>query len=49
MNDFYNASVWEKAWKDDSDTIVYMMRRAGIDPVRSFDHKAKTFNEQSCR
>jgi 2-polyprenyl-3-methyl-5-hydroxy-6-metoxy-1,4-benzoquinol methylase len=47
MNDFFNASIWEKAWKDDSDTVVNKMRRAGIDPARSFDHKAKTFNEQS--
>ncbi|WP_159888335.1 class I SAM-dependent methyltransferase [Paenibacillus puerhi] len=47
MNDFFNAFIWEEAWKDDFDTIVNKMRRAGIDPARSFDHKAKTFNEQS--
>ncbi|MGG4498401.1 class I SAM-dependent methyltransferase [Brevibacillus reuszeri] len=47
MNDFFNAAIWEEAWEDDSDTIVKMMKRAGIDPTRSFDHKAKTFNEQS--
>lgn len=47
MNDFFNAAIWEKAWKDDSDTAANKMRRAGIDPSRSFDHKAKSFNEQS--
>ncbi|MGG6313654.1 class I SAM-dependent methyltransferase [Paenibacillus macerans] len=47
MNDFFNAAIWEKAWKDDSDTAINKMRRAGIDPARSFDQKAKTFNEQS--
>lgn len=47
MNDFFNASIWEDAWKNDSETVVNKMRRAGIDPARSFDHKAKTFNEQS--
>jgi SAM-dependent methyltransferase len=47
MNGFFNAFIWEEAWKDDSDTVVNKMRRAGIDPARSFDHKAKTFNEQS--
>lgn len=47
MNDFYNATIWEEAWKYDSETVVNKMRRAGIDPARSFDHKAKTFNEQS--
>jgi len=47
MNDFFNASIWEEAWKDDSATVINKMRRAGIDPARSFDSKAKTFNEQS--
>jgi len=47
MNDFFNAAVWEKAWKDDSDTSAKKMSRAGIDPARSFDHKARAFNEQS--
>ncbi|MBB3109693.1 SAM-dependent methyltransferase [Paenibacillus phyllosphaerae] len=47
MNDFFNAAVWEKAWKEDSDTGINKMRSAGIDPTRAFDQKAKTFNEQS--
>lgn len=47
MNDFFNAALWEKVWKEDSDTIASKMRKAGIDPSRSFDPKAKTFNEQS--
>lgn len=47
MNDFYNAALWEKAWKDESDLKSSRMKKNGIDPARSFDHKAKTFNEQS--
>lgn len=47
MNDFFNAAVWEKAWKDDADLKLDRMKRKGIDPTRSFDHKAKIFNEQS--
>lgn len=47
MNDFYNAAVWEKVWKDDSDFKLDRMKRKGIDHTRSFDHKAKKFNEQS--
>ncbi|MFF2907820.1 class I SAM-dependent methyltransferase [Paenibacillus sp. NPDC057934] len=45
MNNFFDAANWEKAWKDDS--VLKKMRGAGVDPTRSFDHKAKTFNEQS--
>ncbi|NOU88208.1 methyltransferase domain-containing protein [Paenibacillus sp. LMG 31460] len=47
MNDFFNAAIWEKAWKDESDLNINRMKKNGIDPTRSFDHKAKTFNEQS--
>lgn len=47
MNDFFNESIWEKAWKDRGDTIVNKMKKAGIEPARAFDHKAKSFNEQS--
>ncbi|TVX98597.1 class I SAM-dependent methyltransferase [Cohnella terricola] len=47
MNDFFNAALWEKAWKDESDLKIGRMKKNGIDPARSFDHKAKTFNEQS--
>lgn len=47
MNDFFDAAVWEKAWKDDADMKFDRMKRNGIDPTRSFDHKAKIFNEQS--
>ncbi|NUU61211.1 methyltransferase domain-containing protein [Paenibacillus agri] len=45
MNNFFDAANWEKAWKDDS--LLKKMKKAGVDPTRSFDHKAKTFNEQS--
>ncbi|MGW9531016.1 class I SAM-dependent methyltransferase [Paenibacillus terrae] len=47
MNDFFNAAIWEKAWKDESDLKINRMKKNGIDPARSFDDKAKTFNEQS--
>ncbi|WP_068618197.1 class I SAM-dependent methyltransferase [Paenibacillus tuaregi] len=39
--------MWEKAWKDHGDTLVNNMRKAGIEPARAFDQKAKSFNEQS--
>lgn len=47
MNNFFNAAIWEQVWKDDADTAANKMRKAGIDPSRSFDPKAKSFNEQS--
>ncbi|WP_166246534.1 class I SAM-dependent methyltransferase [Paenibacillus turpanensis] len=47
MDDFYNAKVWEKAWKDATDLIFANMKKNGIDLTRSFDQKAKVFNEQS--
>ncbi|MCR2805722.1 class I SAM-dependent methyltransferase [Paenibacillus soyae] len=47
MNDFYNADAWEKAWKESGDNAADKMKKAGIDPTRSFDPKAKSFNEQS--
>lgn len=47
MNDFFAAVSWEKAWKDESDFKLNKMKKNGIDPSRSFDPKAKTFNEQS--
>jgi SAM-dependent methyltransferase len=47
MNDFFNEALWEKAWKDHGDTIVNKMKKAGIAPAKAFDHKAKSFNEQS--
>jgi SAM-dependent methyltransferase len=47
MNDFFNAAIWEKAWKDHGDTIVNKMKKVGIVPAKAFDHKAKSFNEQS--
>lgn len=47
MNDFFNEAIWEQAWKDHGDTVVNMMKKAGIEPARAFDHKARSFNEQS--
>ncbi|SDY23802.1 Methyltransferase domain-containing protein [Evansella caseinilytica] len=47
MNDFFNAAMWETVWKDESALKIDRMKKNGIDPARSFDHKANTFNEQS--
>lgn len=47
MNDFFNEAIWEKAWKEHGERVVNKMKKTGIDPTRTFDHKAKTFNEQS--
>lgn len=47
MNDFYDAAIWEKAWKENSDLKIERMKKNGIDPTRTFDHKAKVFNAQS--
>lgn len=46
-NDFFNAELWEKAWKDHGDTVINKMKQVGISPANAFDHKAKTFNAQS--
>ncbi|WP_248930998.1 class I SAM-dependent methyltransferase [Paenibacillus hamazuiensis] len=46
-NELFNENVWEKAWKEDRHTAVNKMKQAGIDPVHTFDHKAKAFNEQA--
>ncbi|CAM4483645.1 MAG: class I SAM-dependent methyltransferase [Paenibacillus macerans] len=46
-NDFFNEAAWEQAWKEDTHTAVNKMKNAGIDPVRTFDDKAKSFNEQA--
>lgn len=46
IHDFFNESLWEKAWKEDPYTGVNKMKKAGIDPTHSFDDKATEFNEQ---
>jgi len=47
MNDFFNTGMWERAWREESDSKINRMKQNGIDPTRSFDDKAKSFNEQS--
>jgi SAM-dependent methyltransferase len=47
MNHFYDEAAWEKEWKDHGDSVANKLAGAGVDPSRSFDSKAKTFNEQS--
>ncbi|WP_379131719.1 class I SAM-dependent methyltransferase [Paenibacillus sp. sgz500958] len=46
INELFNEQVWEKAWKEDPLSMGNKMKRAGVDFTRSFDHKAKTFNEE---
>ncbi|WP_375295508.1 MULTISPECIES: class I SAM-dependent methyltransferase [Paenibacillus] len=47
MKELWDENVWETAWKEDAHTAVNKMKQAGIDPARSFDNKAKAFNEQA--
>ncbi|WP_433940130.1 class I SAM-dependent methyltransferase [Paenibacillus lautus] len=47
LNDFFNEAIWEQAWKEHGDSVINKMKKAGIEPARAFDHKARTFNEQS--
>ncbi|UQZ32640.1 SAM-dependent methyltransferase [Paenibacillus sp. PK3_47] len=44
--DLFNPAVWEKAWKEDEGTTSNRMKRAGVDPTRSFDSKARVFDEE---
>jgi len=44
--DLFNEQVWEQAWKEDPQAMGNKMKRAGVDFTRSFDHKAKAFNEE---
>ncbi len=47
MNDLYDEATWEKAWKDYGDSVERKLAGAGIVQSRSFDSKAKVFDEQS--
>ncbi|MFC4596708.1 class I SAM-dependent methyltransferase [Cohnella hongkongensis] len=47
MSHFFNEAVWEKEWKDHGENVRRKMKKAGIEPAKAFDHKAKSFNEQS--
>lgn len=46
-NEFFSHEVWEQAWKERGDATLSRLKQAGISPANTFDHKAKTFNEQS--
>jgi SAM-dependent methyltransferase len=41
-----DARFWEEAWNNDPNTFSNRMKKAGLDPAHSFDHKAKEFNKQ---
>ncbi|RCW51669.1 hypothetical protein DFP97_1019 [Paenibacillus prosopidis] len=47
MSELFDADNWEKAWRNDSNTGVNKMKKAGIDPAHAFDKKATLFNEQA--
>lgn len=46
-NDFFNETVWEKAWKEDPQTAVNKRIKAGIDVVQVFNNRAKSIDEQA--
>ncbi|AIQ70089.1 class I SAM-dependent methyltransferase [Paenibacillus graminis] len=46
INDLFNADVWEKAWKEDPEATGNRFKQSGMDMARTFDHKAKSFNEE---
>lgn len=45
-NGLFDAALWEKAWKEDPKAMANKFKAMGMDPHRSFDHKAKVFNEE---
>lgn len=45
-NGLFDPQVWERAWKEDPATMANKFKAMGMDPLRSFDHKAKVFNEE---
>jgi hypothetical protein len=45
-NGLFDAEVWEKAWKEDPKAMGNKFKAMGMDPLRSFDHKAQIFNEE---
>lgn len=47
INEFFKETVWEEAWKEDQQTAVNKMKKAGMDKVHHFDLRAKSFNEQA--
>ena len=45
-NGLFDAEVWEQAWKEDPAAMGNKFKVMGMDPLRSFDHKAQVFNEE---
>lgn len=46
IHELHDPKVWEEAWATDPSTFANRTKEAGIDPARTFDHKAAAFNEQ---
>ncbi|QUL53122.1 SAM-dependent methyltransferase [Paenibacillus tritici] len=47
MNNYlFDAKVWEKAWQEDPKAMANRFKKMGMDPHKSFDHKAEVFNEE---
>ncbi|MFD1462988.1 hypothetical protein ACFQ5D_16680 [Paenibacillus farraposensis] len=45
-NDFFNAEIWEKAWKEDSHISVNKNEEGCIDAAHAFDQKAPAFDKE---
>lgn len=46
-HEILDASIWEKAWKEDPTTFANRMKQSGFDPSHAFDDKAKAFDKQA--
>lgn len=44
--DLFDPSVWETAWREDQNTSINKMKRAGMDPAHSLDSSAGSFNQE---
>ncbi|MGG6311475.1 class I SAM-dependent methyltransferase [Paenibacillus macerans] len=49
MKTLFDPELWKKAWINDPEASVNRMRRAGMEPTRSFDTdvKARSFHEKA--
>ncbi|MUG69008.1 methyltransferase domain-containing protein [Paenibacillus campinasensis] len=46
LNNIFDELNWEKAWREDEETGVNMMKAAGVVPERAFDKTAQKYNDQ---
>ncbi len=43
MNDFFNAALWEKVWKDESDLKIDRMKKISYHPIQK-GNRQKAFS-----